>query len=131
MNFSRALMLPALLLVAAALSAQADDLRAAYTARLSAADHTSSAGVRLDSAAAVIRQDRANYHKFKLRDDEDEGDTFFSNAKNREVMEKMLERGSSDKGVLRQIVNGTPLIRVEVYAGGKGIDYVRVRVLAE
>jgi hypothetical protein len=46
-----------------------------YTARLSPADHYNSNGVRLHSAAAIIRQDRANYYVYGIRDSEDT-DTF-------------------------------------------------------
>ena len=37
-----------------------------YTARLSPADHYNSNGVRLHSAAAIIRQDRANYYVYGI-----------------------------------------------------------------
>ena len=72
--------------------AHADELREFYTTRLSANDHFSSKGKRLESAAAIIRQDRANYHKFKLRDLEDGEDVFFASADNRALLENQLER---------------------------------------
>ena len=57
--------------------AMADELKETYVARLSAKDHFNSSGGRLDSAAAIIRQDRANFHKFGRRDAEDELDYSF------------------------------------------------------
>lgn len=54
-----------------------------YTARLSSEDHFNSDGSRLKSAADIIRQDRANYHKFKIRDAEDQGDSFFDDVDSR------------------------------------------------
>src|SRR5580698_3701854 len=58
-------------------SAQAQGLGAyveSYTARLSERDHYNSNGQRLRSAAAIVRQDRANFYVYGLRDSEDEPD---------------------------------------------------------
>lgn len=100
--------------------AQAQQIIASYVARLSATDHFNSNGERLTSAAAIIRQDRANFHRFGIRDPEDEDDPFFANQDNRAALEQMLERGRADPGVIERIVNGTPLIRVEVHRGSGG-----------
>lgn len=88
-----------------------------YIARLSAQDHVNSYGERLTSAAAIIRQDRANFHVFGRQDSEDEGDAYFSSASNRALMEAMLNRGSATPGVRRAIVYGEPLVRVDIYPG--------------
>jgi hypothetical protein len=40
----------------------------------------------------------------------------------------MLERGRADPGVLSRIVNGTPLIRVDIYRRADG-PFVRVTLL--
>jgi hypothetical protein len=87
-----------------------------YYAELGRWDHFNSNGERLRSAAAIIRQDRANYHKFHRRDVGDTGDSFFSRAENRARLESMLNRGHADPGVIDRIVNGTPIIRVDVYS---------------
>jgi hypothetical protein len=71
----------------------AQQLIGTYVARLSEADHFNSQGRRLTSAAAIIRQDRANYHRLGIRDPEDEDDPFFADEKNRAALEQMLERG--------------------------------------
>jgi hypothetical protein len=65
-------------------------------------------GNGLTSAAAIIRQDRANVHRYGKRDLDDENDTFFADEGNRAVLEQMLDRGQADPGVLSRIVNGTP-----------------------
>ncbi len=41
---------------------------ATYQARLSARDHRSSSGASLDSIPDILRQDRANFHRFNARD---------------------------------------------------------------
>jgi hypothetical protein len=92
--------------------AQAQQLIGSYVALLSEADHFNSSGQRLSSAAAIIRQDRANFHRFGIKDPQDEGDAFFADEGNRAALEQMLERGRAEPGVIARIVNGTPLIRV-------------------
>lgn len=94
-----------------------------YCATLSARDHFNSNGQRLTTAAAIIRQDRANYHKFRRRDPGDQGDSFFSLQANRARLEALIAEGSSDPGVLRRIVNGEPRICVDIWD-----DYVNVTV---
>ena len=97
-----------------------------YTARLSPRDHYNSNGVRLTSAAAIIRQDRANFYVYGMRDSEDEPDSFFSNKSNRARLEEMLENGRATRDALYRVVNGTPLIRVDIYANG-----INVTVLSD
>jgi hypothetical protein len=95
-----------------------------YTARLSPADHYNSNGVRLQSAAAIIRQDRANYYVYRIRDREDEPDSFFSIKSNRARMEQMLENGRATPDAVYKIVNETPLIRVDIYSTGINVTVV-------
>ncbi len=121
--FAAALLAP----LALAAPASAQQLIESYTARLSSADHFNSSGERLTSPAAIIRQDRANFHKFGIRDPEDEGDRYFSDMANRALMERLLERGRTSGSARRAIVNGTPLIRVDVYDGPRGA-FVEVSV---
>jgi hypothetical protein len=108
--------------------AQAQQLVGSYVALLSEADHLNSNGQRLTSAAAIIRQDRANFHRFGIRDAEDQDDTFFADEGNRAALEQMLERGRADPGVISRIVNGTALIKVDIYRGVSG-PFIRVTVL--
>ncbi len=111
--------------VSLCLSARADEVET-YQARLSAHDHFNSNGARLTTPAAIIRQDRANFHRYGNADSEDEKDHFFANAHNREILEKLLERGHSNPAAYRAVVNGTPLVEVTI-----GSNYVTVRVLSE
>lgn len=101
-----------------------------YVARLGASDHFNSKGARLTSPALIIRQDRANFYKFGRGDEEDEDDNFFRDAQNREILQKLLERGRTTPEAYRAIVNGQPLVRVNVYRTSNG-NYVNVLVLDE
>lgn len=86
-----------------------------YTARISANDRVNSDGTRLKSVADIIRQDRANVHKFDMVDADDEVDDFFKDTKNRERIPAMLKRGHIDKATKNAILNESPLISVTVY----------------
>lgn len=94
-----------------------------YTAFLGPDDHFNSKGARLTQPWQVIRQDRANFHKFGIRDRGDEGDRFFGSIANRNRMEQMILRGTIDRTAARRIVNSNVWITVEVYA-----DFVNVTV---
>ena len=108
-----------------------DDVITGYSARLSRKDHYASDGYKLESPAAVIRQDRANYHKFQKRDDEDDTDDYFDSAEHREGLERALERGRTTRAAYQSIMNGTPLISVNVYRGKGGGIYVDVKIVEE
>jgi hypothetical protein len=105
--------------VAAGLSgaAQADEFLGSYVARISDRDHYASDGYALDSAAQMVRQDRANYHKFHRRDRDDENDVWFRGNDDRVRFERMLQKPGAMSGpVKRAITNGEPLIQVDVYS---------------
>jgi hypothetical protein len=114
------------LTIGASTLAQAQQLIGSYVALLSETDHFNSSGQRLTSAAAIIRQDRANFHRFGIKDPQDKGDAFFADEANRAALEQMLERGRAEPGVIARIVNGTPLIRVDIYRATSG-PYIKSR----
>ena len=109
--------------------ARAEELVEQYVAVLSERDHFNSKGSRLTDAAAIIRQDRANYHKFGLRDRGDSGDSFFASAASRDLLERMLNRGTSSKSAINAIVNRTPVVLVHVFTSDSGQDFVNVSVM--
>ena len=105
--------------------AMAGEYLGSYVARLSDTDHYASDGYPLTSAAAIVRQDRANFHRFGRVDRGDEYDPWFRSNESRARLQSMLERpGAIDGATRRAIVNGEPLIEVEVYRSS-----VRVRIL--
>lgn len=112
----------------AAVPASAQQLMTSYTAYLSERDHFNSNGQRLTSAAAIIRQDRANYHRFNRGDAADEWDSIFGSIDARARMESLLNKGSSSASAIAQIVNGTPFVTVEVWGYGGNIDHINVTV---
>ena len=89
-----------------------------YVAYIGPDDLYNSQGERLTQPWQIVRQDRANYHRFDIQDDLDEGDTFFADAENRAIMENMLRNGSISRAAARDVVAGGALILVEIYGHG-------------
>jgi hypothetical protein len=127
MNLKSLLLLLPLIIVGAGVS-HAQNLIESYTTQLSEQDHFSSRGERLQNAAAIIRQDRANYHKFGRCDPGDQHDAFFASATNREALEDLINAGTSEPSAIRSIVNGTPMVRVSIFRSAPGRDFVNVEV---
>ncbi len=106
-------------------AASADQFLGSYEARISDTDHHASDGYPLDTAAQMVRQDRANWHKFGRGDAEDEDDPWFGSTAARARFEKMLGKSGAMNGATRNaIANGEPVVRVDVYANS-----VRVTIL--
>ncbi len=97
-----------------------------YSAYISRSDTRASNGVRLNAAWQVIRQDRANYHRYGLRDRGDQGDTFFDSIENRAIMEQMVQDGVMSPSAARAIVAGDVWITVRIY--GRGTRGQRIEV---
>ena len=87
-----------------------------YIARLSQNDHYSSRGYPLRHASDILQQDRANYHRFGLRDPEDTADSYFSSRSHRARLRRMLRRGWIEPGLAEEIIDGTPLVKVDIYS---------------
>lgn len=92
-----------------------------YVAFLGPNDHFNSRGARLTEPWQIIRQDRANYHKFRVRDPGDEGDMFFGSIKNRGRMERMILNGYINPNAAWRIVNENVWIQVEIYANAVNV----------
>jgi len=125
----RGLILGTILALAVPSIGFADELMESYTAKLSYKDHHNSGGSRLTKVAGIIRQDRANFHKFHRRDSADTWDRFFSSKSNRATMERMIRRGSISGSARNTIIYGTPTIKVRIYNGYGNGDYVKINIL--
>ena len=111
--------IPALAALSAALllgtPALAQGIVDEYCTRIGQNDKSASDGFRLTDAGSILRQDRANYHKFGLRGAGDQGDGTFGSTAARARIPSLLDNGNTDRSVLRRIVDGTPNICVEIY----------------
>lgn len=112
-------------LVAGTTLASADQFLGSYMARISDNDHHASDGYPLDTAAQMVRQDRANWHKFGSGDAEDEPDSWFGSTSSRARFEKMLGKsGAMSSSTRQEIANGEPIVEVQVFANS-----VKVRIV--
>lgn len=75
-----------------------------YGANLSARDRVNSKGQPLHSLREILRQDRANYHRFGKRDPEDQGDSLFRSAENRALFDTATIR--ADPALQKAILSG-------------------------
>ncbi len=121
-------LLTALLLSLAPVTASAQALIAAYTAYVGWSDIHNSNGQRLTEYWQIIRQDRANYHRFGIRDNIDQWDPLFANSNNRARMEQLLMNTPIDMRSRNLILQGNVLIYVEVFGYGNTITGVRVQI---
>ena len=109
-------------------AADAVELLDDYYAYIGRDDLYNSRGGRLTEAWQVIRQDRANYHRFRIRQRGDESDTFFSSKRNRAIAERMIRNGRISRSAARDVVRGGVIIHVEIYGEGRRGMYLNVTV---
>ena len=112
-------------LSAGVVAASADEFLGTYIARISANDKQASDGYRLDTAAQMVRQDRANWHKFGSGDPEDENDAWFGSTSARARLERMLGKpGAMSQATRRAIARGEPVIEVQVYRNSVHVEVI-------
>ena len=109
-------------------AAVAQEVVGAYTAFIGEDDLYNSKGARLTEPWQVLRQDRANYYKFGIRQQGDEGDPFFSDVDNRAAMEQMVMNGTIEPSAARNLLRGGATVYVTIYGQGGQGDYVEVTV---
>lgn len=89
-----------------------------YVAYIGPQDLYNSNGARLAEPWQVLRQDRANYHRFGIRDRTDQGDPWFADGDSRADLERMLrQEGAIHAGSGPAIVAGGVSVYVTVYPG--------------
>lgn len=108
-------------------AAKADELIESYGAYIGQDDLYNSSNERLTQPWQVIRQDRANVHRFGVRQPGDDVDGFFASARNRELAERMIRNGQIDRQAARLLLNGDVRINVQIWRGAGG-DYINISV---
>jgi hypothetical protein len=99
-----------------------------YRAYIGNDDLYNSKGERLTAPWQIIRQDRANYHVYRRRDRGDQGDSFFSQASNRQNLEAMLANGNIADDAGNLIVRGNLRIKVDIFGHGDVGQWVDIHV---
>lgn len=106
--------------------AQAQSVIAEYSAYIGAADLTNSNGGRLSQPWQVIRQDRANVHRFGISQPGDDFDPIFGDFNARGQLEQLIRSGFISGTASDAILRGDVRLRVRVY--GFGVTPSRVEV---
>lgn len=128
MRVLKAILAAAVLFGGPVSTAQAQELLGSYIAYIGNEDLYNSKGARLGEAWQIIRQDRANYHRFGIRHAGDEWDPFFGDFNNRAAMEGMIRKGYINPQAARDVIRGGATVVVEVYGYGSTGTSVNVDV---
>lgn len=110
-------------------AAFADEIIGSYVAYIGRDDLYNSKGARLKEPWQILRQDRANYHRFGISQSGDEWDPFFSSKQNRAIMERMIMNGSMSSGARSGLVQGGATVFVRIYGSGSRGKFVKVTVV--
>jgi hypothetical protein len=115
------------LAVMLAAPAAAQELIASYSAYIGAADLRNSNGQRLTEPWQVLRQDRANFHRFGIRQFADEYDPVFASMEARAQMESLIRAGRIEPSARRAILRGDVIVHVQVWGWGNRLHSVQVQ----
>jgi hypothetical protein len=123
---SKPLSLAVALTLALTAPAAAQTYMGTYTAWIGQQDLYNSNGVRLTEPWQIIRQDRANYHRFNRRDAGDAGDAWFHNADARAALEQAVMNYGLDPASRQMILQGGAWVQVDLYGYGNRVRQVAV-----
>jgi len=121
-------------LVAAAVSlalagpANAQNVIGGYQAFIGTADLYNSKGAALSAPWQVIRQDRANVHRFGIQQTGDQWDAWFGSAENRAALESWVMNGAMSASARARIMSGGATIQVDILGQGNTASGVRLTV---
>lgn len=111
----RAIVVAVALVLTAAVPASAQQLLGGYWAFIGQADLYNSNGVRLTEARQILRQDRANLHRFGIWQNGDQWDPFFGTYQARENMYNLLASGGMTAIARNILLQGGGSVYVYVY----------------
>ena len=129
MKFLSSLALAAAAVFTTVPAAFAEEIIGSYVAYIGRDDLYNSKGARLNEPWQILRQDRANYHRFGISQSGDEWDPFFDSIKNRAIMERMIMNGSMTSGARNGLLQGGATVFVRIYGTGSRGQYVKVTVV--
>lgn len=106
--------------------AVAQEVIGGYRAYIGAADLANSHGARLTQPWQVIRQDRANVHRFGIAQPGDERDPWFGSGEMRTALESWVRYGGMAPAAEAAVMAGGVTIYVEVLGQGGRASGARV-----
>lgn len=102
-----------------AVPAAAQDLLGGYFAELGYEDMRNSKGKPLRNFCAIVQQDRANFHKFGIRHQNDESDPWFTSLAARKKISADCRIASGSEYIPAAVLRGEPrFVRVQVFGRG-------------
>lgn len=110
-------------------TAQAQTYIGSYQAWIGPQDLRNSRGVWLDDVAQVLRQDRANFHRFMQADAADTPDPWFHDVGARALLERIARYTRFSRRDIAAIMAGGCLVQVNIYATQNRMSDVSVTVL--
>jgi hypothetical protein len=100
-----------------------------FTAYISVNDLTTSSGARLGDAASIIRQDRANFHRFGLGDASDETDPLFADSDARARIPELINAaGGIHSDVADWIMRGNVQVYINIMSDGDNFTGLEVHM---
>ena len=97
-----------------------------YRAYISRDDVVNSNGVRLRDVGAILRQDRANVHRYGIRQRGDEVDPYFGEPFLREMLQKAVNDSAIPGYIEEAIIYGNAMLTVRLYGEGDTLLYVDI-----
>ncbi len=111
----------AIIALCAASPAAAQDQIGVYSTLLGPSDMFNSQGTRLTDLCTVVQQDRANFHRFGIRDEYDRDDPFFANREARARIPSICSLQPGYDYIAQSIRRGEPRFVSVVIYGSKGV----------
>lgn len=97
----------------------AQQLLERYTTEIAPEDRVNSGGVTLIDPSQILAQDRANFHRFEVRQPGDSADGYFGERTNRAALAQLVERGSISPDALAVLTGARAgTLSVEIYGSG-------------
>ena len=104
----------AILAALAAVPAAAEGNVTRYTAFIGIEDLYNSNGDRLTKPWQILRQDRANVHRYNIRHSGDQRDSYFTTLETRSSMERLLRDATISADAAERLVAGGVAVEVEI-----------------
>ena len=99
-----------------------------YIARVGLLDHFNSKGQPLDNVPAIIRQERANYHR-GIVDEDDRKESLFGDLEMRNYLEEIAKKSDMSPDVKNEIINGNPIIKVSISKNSNNECYIVIDIM--
>ena len=98
-----------------------------YVAEIGYQDMQNSRGVQLDGMGTILQQDRANFHRFGIRQQGDSPDPLFGNRQHRARIPVLYQNGQRHR-LIEDIVKSGHLVTVQVVVYGQNSFPTRIEI---